>query len=73
MWYLPLSITLDVKRTRTTWLVSIRVQFWLKEMGESRKARPYSGSEYSAFSPAFQSRTAQGPYRTGQERCEGRP
>jgi hypothetical protein len=29
MWYLPLSITLDVKRTRTTWLVSIRVQFWL--------------------------------------------
>lgn len=28
MWYLPLSITLDVKRTRTTWLVRIRVQFW---------------------------------------------
>jgi hypothetical protein len=29
MWFLPLSITLDVKRTRTTWQVRIRVQFWL--------------------------------------------
>jgi hypothetical protein len=29
MWFLPLSITLDVKRTRTTWQVTIRVQFWL--------------------------------------------
>ncbi|ASP56694.1 hypothetical protein CDO31_36010 (plasmid) [Sinorhizobium meliloti] len=26
MWFLPLSITLDVKRTRTTWQVRIRVQ-----------------------------------------------
>ncbi|QRI43784.1 hypothetical protein [Bacteriophage sp.] len=27
MWYLPLSITLDVKRTRTGWQVTLRVQF----------------------------------------------
>ncbi|PWV86664.1 hypothetical protein DEV92_11556 [Phyllobacterium myrsinacearum] len=27
MWYLPLSITLEVKRTRTSWTLVIRVQF----------------------------------------------
>ena len=27
MWIFPLSITLDMKRTRTTWLVRFRVQF----------------------------------------------
>lgn len=27
MWFKPLSITLVVKRTRTGWQVSIRVQF----------------------------------------------
>ncbi len=27
MWFLPLSITLDVKKTRTLWRVTIRVQF----------------------------------------------
>lgn len=25
----PISITLDVKKTRTTWLVRFRVYFWL--------------------------------------------
>ncbi len=27
VWYLPLSITLEVKRTRTSWQLTIRVQF----------------------------------------------
>lgn len=27
MGFIPISITLDVKRTRTTWLVRIRVLF----------------------------------------------
>jgi hypothetical protein len=25
MWYLPLSITLRIRKTRTTWLVTFRV------------------------------------------------
>ncbi len=29
MWFCPLGITLDMKRTRTTWLVRFRVQFWI--------------------------------------------
>jgi hypothetical protein len=29
MWFLPLSFTLDMKRTRTVWQVCIRVQFWI--------------------------------------------
>ncbi|MBA8876662.1 hypothetical protein FHW16_000344 [Phyllobacterium myrsinacearum] len=27
MWYLPLSITLEMKRTRTSWSLVIRVRF----------------------------------------------
>jgi hypothetical protein len=27
MWYLPLSITLEVKKTRTSWHLVIRVHF----------------------------------------------
>lgn len=29
MWFIPLSITLDMKRTRTRWQVTVRVQFML--------------------------------------------
>jgi len=27
VWYLPLSITLEMKRTRTSWQLTIRIQF----------------------------------------------
>jgi hypothetical protein len=27
MWHLPIRITLEVKRTRTSWSIAIRVQF----------------------------------------------
>ncbi len=27
MWYLPLSITLEVKKTRSSWSLILRVQF----------------------------------------------
>jgi hypothetical protein len=29
MGFLPVTIALDVKRTRTGWQISLRVQFWL--------------------------------------------
>jgi hypothetical protein len=29
MWFLPISFTLDMKKTRTAWQLSIRVNFWI--------------------------------------------
>lgn len=29
MWFLPLGFALDMKRTRRSWQITIRVQFWI--------------------------------------------
>ena len=29
MWYLPLSVTLEVKKTRTSWSLVVRISFSL--------------------------------------------
>jgi len=38
MWFRPLSITLVVKRTRTGWQVSIRVQFTNQDWGRAKSS-----------------------------------
>lgn len=38
MWFLPLRITLELKKTRTSWTLTIRVLFNSQENGRQAKA-----------------------------------
>jgi hypothetical protein len=49
MWYLPLSFTLEMKKTRTSWYLVIRVHFIHQEREGGRKLILLLQAQYMIF------------------------